>query len=154
MPDTEDRSVVVLAFVSSGDLVTIVVPAQPEYLRLARLASADAGSRAGFGYEEIDDLRLAVSELCHLLLGDGARETMTLEFATDPGRVVVNGHATKPGMAIDDGLAQTILAQVTDEYTIADSPDGRRFRVTKIHRDFDAPGDDSLTSESSATRTV
>ncbi len=86
------------------------------------------------GYDEIDDLRIAVSELCHLILGNGARGTMTLEFVTDSGRVVINGLATEPGTSIDDELAQTILSRVTDEHTITDSPEGRRFRTTKEHR--------------------
>jgi hypothetical protein len=43
--------------------VSITFPASPEYLRLARIATADAASRAGLDYEEIDDVRIAVSEL-------------------------------------------------------------------------------------------
>ena len=47
--------------------VTVTFPAAPEYLRLARIATADAASRAGLDYEEIDDVRIAVSELCSLV---------------------------------------------------------------------------------------
>ena len=35
--------------------ITIKFPGTPEFLRLARLTSADAGSPAGFDYEDIDD---------------------------------------------------------------------------------------------------
>ena len=38
--------------------VTVTFPAVPEYLRLARIATADAASRAGLDYEQIDDVRI------------------------------------------------------------------------------------------------
>jgi hypothetical protein len=43
------------------------------------MATADAGSRVGFDYEEIDDLRIAISELCVLISGGGGG-VLTLEF--------------------------------------------------------------------------
>ena len=64
------------------DEITITFPARPEYLRLARIATADAASRAGLDYEEIDDMRIAVSELCGLL-ADGRSPTITLALACD-----------------------------------------------------------------------
>ncbi len=73
--------------------ITISFPGTPAFLRLARLTSADAGSRAGFDYEDIDDLRIAVSELCSLISdADGA--DITLEFSVEPGVVGVAGRAT------------------------------------------------------------
>ena len=74
--------------------VTLVIPASPDFLRLARLASTDAGSRAGFDYEEIDDLRMAVSELCHLVIGEGSGGSVTLRFEIGPDDVSVDGHAS------------------------------------------------------------
>ena len=66
--------------------VTVTFPAAPEYLRLARIATADAASRAGLDYEEIDDVRIAVSELCSLVSVD-ADATVTLSFAVDDGEL-------------------------------------------------------------------
>ncbi len=120
--------------VDDDQRVTLVVPATPEYLRLARLASADAGSRAGFDYEEIDDLRIAVSELCYLLMGTGTSGTITLDLVSGSARVVVEGHASEPGTALDTELSETILNGVVDEHSLADGPDGRRFRLAKTHR--------------------
>ena len=65
--------------------VTVTFPATPEYLRLARLATADAASRAGLDYEEVDDVRIAVSELCSLVSLDAAA-SVTLSFVTADGR--------------------------------------------------------------------
>lgn len=114
-----------------GQTVTLVVPAAAEYLRLARLASADAGSRAGFDYEEIDDLRIAVTELCHILLGEGTRGNIALEFSTADGAVTVAGHAANPGAPNDNEFSETILSRVVDSHSVRDGADGRRFELVK-----------------------
>jgi hypothetical protein len=55
-----------LAFV---DRVELALPARPELLFLARMTAAAVASRADFGYDRIEDLRLALDELCLTLLG-------------------------------------------------------------------------------------
>jgi len=122
------------AHADARSTVTLVVPALADYVRLARLASADAGSRAGFDYEEIDDLRIAVTELCHLLIGDGTTGALTLEFATADGVVDVTGHAADPGTPHDNAFSETILARVVDDHSVHDGADGRRFDLVKRRR--------------------
>ena len=77
--------------------ITITFPGTPEFLRLARLTSADAGSRAGFDYEDIDDLRIAVSELCTLISG-GPAGTITLSSSRGEASSTVRGQR-HPGSA-------------------------------------------------------
>ena len=119
---------------SNDHHVKLVVPADPEYLRLARLAAADAGSRAGFDYEEIDDLRIAVNELCHLLIGTGAAGSVAVEFDTRTDGVTVLGHAAAPGDLVSNEFTETILARVADEHAVSDDDDGRHFRLVKNRR--------------------
>jgi hypothetical protein len=119
---------------SNDHRVTLIVPADPEYLRLARLAAADAGSRAGFDYEEIDDLRIAVNEMCHLLIGMGAAGSVAVEFDTRTDGVTVEGHADTPGDLVSNEFTETILARVADEHAVTDGDDGRRFRLVKNRR--------------------
>ena len=114
--------------------VTLVVPATPEYLRLARLASADTASRAGFDYEEIDDLRIAVTELCHLLIGADATGEVTLEFHVAPDAITIEGHAAAPGTPVDNEFSETLIATVVDEHSISDGDGGRRFQLRKRRR--------------------
>jgi hypothetical protein len=116
------------------DRVTLVVPANPAYLRLARLAAADAGSRAGFNYEEIDDLRIGVNELCHVLIGSGADGTVAMDFHAESDAVIVEGFAGAPGETVDNEFARTILSRVADEHAVTDGDDGRRFRLVKRRR--------------------
>jgi serine/threonine-protein kinase RsbW len=111
--------------------VTLVMPAQADYVRLARMASADAGSRAGFDYEEIEDLRIAVTELCHVLLGDGARGTVSLEYRTAAGEVTVVGRADEPGAPVTNDFSEIILGKVVDGHSVRSDGDARVFELTK-----------------------
>ncbi len=110
--------------------VMVSFPASPSYLQLARLAAADAGSRAGFDFEEIDDLRIAVSELCILLLDSDA--TMQLEFVqAGPNELVVVGTAAAGGALELDDLSRAIVEAVVDEYELTSSDGVGRFRLLK-----------------------
>ena len=111
--------------------ITLTFPAQPEYLRLVRLASADAGSRAGFDYEEIDDLKIAASELCSLVLGSDV--PVTLAFSLEPDSVTIEGSAGRLA-AEDTELSLTIIGAVVDEHEISDGHGHTRFRLVKRHR--------------------
>jgi hypothetical protein len=109
--------------------VVLTFPADPSFLRLARLAAADAGSRAGFTFEEIDDLRIGLDELCHRLLpGSG---TATITFETSDGCVIALGEGTTPGSGDPSDISSAIVNAVTDEHEYGDR-DGRAwFRLTK-----------------------
>lgn len=52
------------ADLDGGDVVELRLPARPDLLVLARLITAGVGARSGFDVDELDDLRLAVDELC------------------------------------------------------------------------------------------
>jgi serine/threonine-protein kinase RsbW len=115
--------------------VTLVIPAAPDFLRLARLASTDAGSRVGLDYEEIDDLRMAVSEMCHLLIGEGWPGSVTLCFTIEPDVISVDGDTPGPvPPAIANDFTAVILDTVTDSHELTEDGDGRHFRIVKRHR--------------------
>lgn len=67
------------------DHVELELPAKPELLFLARMTAAAVASRAEFGYDQIDDLRLALDEVCLTLLsgspGSGARVRLSLKWS-------------------------------------------------------------------------
>ena len=116
--------------------VTLVIPAAPEYLRLARLASTDAGSRVGLDYEQIDDLRMAVSELCYLLIGEGGPGSVQLRFSIDGDEIAVDGSTEGPVPdAAGNDFTDLILDTVADFHEVVDEGNGRRFRVVKRRRD-------------------
>ena len=87
------RELIQLSFPASGDLVV-----------LARFTAATVAARAGFDIDEIEDLRLAVDELCVSLgpLGDGASVRMEFGRLDDTVTVVCTvdgpvGEGPSPG---------------------------------------------------------
>jgi serine/threonine-protein kinase RsbW len=110
--------------------IRLEIPAAPEYLRLARLAVADVGARAGWSYEDIDDLRIAVDELCYAI-GAGAehgRLTLTYRVEEQVIEVLGTGEETTP-LAAPGELARAIIAAVVDEFDL--DVDARSFRFAK-----------------------
>ena len=110
--------------------VEVRCPGSPPFLRLARLATADAGSRAGLSVDQIEDLRIAVSELCALVGGDDVE--LTLVFTTTDGSVEVDGTGG-PGLPDGEGaeMAQALVAAVVDEHDIQVDPTNTTFHVLK-----------------------
>ncbi len=47
-----------------ADRAKFIIPGKPEYLTVVRLAIASIADMAGFNVEEIEDIKIAVSEAC------------------------------------------------------------------------------------------
>ena len=114
--------------------VTLTFPAAAEYLRLARIATADAASRAGLDYEEIDDARIAVSELCSVVSVDAAT-TVKLWFRVAPGMLVVEGesHTGDDAISVNE-LSAAIVGAVSDDHSLGTAAGVTRFSITKRSR--------------------
>jgi hypothetical protein len=54
---------------ASVPFIEFRIPPDPAYVRIARLAAGDMGGRVGFSIDELDDARLAVDEMCAVLIG-------------------------------------------------------------------------------------
>jgi anti-sigma regulatory factor (Ser/Thr protein kinase) len=119
---------------TSVDAATIqlAIPGSPEFLRLARLAAADVGSRIGMTYEDLEDLRIAVDELSYAITAGRPETTLQLVFRFDPGAIEVQGTCTDEGGSFaPTELARTIVAAVVDEYQLEATDGQRRFRLVK-----------------------
>jgi serine/threonine-protein kinase RsbW len=110
-----------------GDLVVLSFPARGDLVVLARLVASAISTRVGFDIEELEDLRLAVGELCLLALqGSDARHgDLRLEFtvsdaALDIGCTLVGAVPGSPDAGAEDDdageLSEQILAALVDEH--------------------------------------
>jgi hypothetical protein len=54
--------------------VELSLPADAQMLFLARMTAAAVATRAELDYEQVEDLRLAIDELCIALLGSGVHD--------------------------------------------------------------------------------
>ncbi len=111
---------------ATGDRIALSFPARGDLIVLARLVTSAVSARAGFDIEELEDLRLAVGELCLLtlqgsdartgdlcldltVLGDALGVECTLERAA-PADVV------GPENAESARLSEQILGALVDEH--------------------------------------
>jgi len=102
------------------DVVELSIPAKPELLSLARLTVAAVAARADFDFEEIEDLRLALDELCSPLLATSTTGTLNLCYQWSLGalRVECTLSGTKP-LDVDDTeheLSNRILDALVDDH--------------------------------------
>ena len=61
-----------------SDEVTLQFPAALEYIRLARLVASGLAAQMNFTLDDIEDLRIAVDELCSALVEAAADRTSTV----------------------------------------------------------------------------
>ena len=116
----------------------LAIPASPEFLRLARLAAAGLASRMGFTYDEVEDLRIAIDELCFSLIGtEGRAGNIVLRYRMETQGLVVEGVGQfEDGMGVSPALSplsQQILKSVVDEHDLTIGKDGPEFRLRKRH---------------------
>lgn len=121
---------------SYHETVTLTIPGDAVYLRLARLAAADTGARAGLSVGDLEDLRIAVDELAYALIGaDTSRAPLTLRYVASDGVVEIVGVCAANGASAQlSELARTIVGATTDEHEIHDDGENRRFRLVKRTR--------------------
>lgn len=116
------------------DEVELCVPAKPELLSLARLTVAAVASRADFAYEEIEDLRLAIDELCSPLVGHTGRPgQLRLQYRWDDTSIEVSCRADDGGDVDDEEneLSDRILDALVDEHGTSNDSGGRRVWLRK-----------------------
>lgn len=123
--------------------VRLVVPATPEFLRLARVTATGLASRLGFSYDDVEDLRLAIDELCFALIGSRGKEgTVSLRYAMPEGALEIEGAGRFAGAPTGNGppvlsdLSKQILAALVDEYEVFVAGGGEpSFRLRKARQE-------------------
>jgi hypothetical protein len=122
----------------TGGDVRLVVPASPEYLRLVRLTAAGMASRLGFTFDEVEDLRIAVDELCFHLLGDddvipSEERTMDLIYSAGADSITITGRTALSGAVPEQSeLSEQILDALVDEHEVTGGTNGTvTFRLKK-----------------------
>ena len=117
--------------------VALSVPADPRHLRLARLTVSGFSADLGFSLDEVEEIRLAVSEAAALLVehaAAGAR--LTVHYLDDDGELVVEGRCPADAgspLAVDP-VAEAVLANTVDTFEVDRDGDANRFRLAKRAR--------------------
>ena len=106
--------------VRERDRVELSLPARPDLLFLVRMTAAAVASRADFGYDQIEDLRLAIDELCLTVCGEDAAEgrlQLLFKWGDDAIEIVAlydaESDGGRPGA---NELSERILDALVDEH--------------------------------------
>lgn len=118
------------------------VPSSSEYVLLARLVVSHVGQVAGFGPEEIYDLKLAVTEAATNVIRHAAVSSFEIQYRTLPGEVEVTVSDAGGGFEVDEcaaptagegGFGLSVIRNLVDEMVV-DSTAGGGTRLTMIRR--------------------
>lgn len=120
---------------TTEDEVRLIVPASPEFLRLARITAAGLASRLGFTLDQVEDLRLAIDELCFGLTGPHGRDgVVRLSYILRDDALEVRGEgqfeaSNAPPVALE--LSELILSALVDEHQLSTDNGRPGFRLVK-----------------------
>jgi len=89
------------------DRIELSIPAQPALLQLVRLTAGVVASQADLGLNDVEDLRLAVDELCLPFMGPtGHAGRLLVRFGWDAGTIEISCTLTAGDEGADIGDAQ------------------------------------------------
>jgi serine/threonine-protein kinase RsbW len=119
------------------DRFELTLPPDSRYIRLARLMASGLATQCGLTLEEIEDVRIAVDEVCATLIEVGDRDPVRLAFELTDDALVVSGVAEGSTAGIDNdrrNLSRQILNVVTDDHSLQRSDNSVMFTVRKFLR--------------------
>jgi len=121
---------------ASADRVVLTVPARGEFARTVRIAAAELATRADFGLDDVEDVRLAVEEAFVFASERLIGNEVTFTFEVAPGLVAVEVTPLSMGCsneAPDAGerYSRFILESICDEFGIFDADGFCRLRLVK-----------------------
>lgn len=129
--------------------VEIVLPAERSLIRVARLAMSGIASMCGFDVDGLDDMKIAVDEVCTALmaLGDGSAVRVRLASVV-PGGVSIDATVTVSASAALDGegaaLRDRVLEVISDRHELSITDGVARFRVVRLVEREGAPPSDAV----------
>lgn len=102
--------------------VVLEVPAVPASLRVVRMVAATVAADAGFDIDEVDDVRMAVDELCAAVIESGPASPLRIHVRLADEQLVVRVQAAQPdpaGAAALDELRAAVLGATAGDYGFA-----------------------------------
>lgn len=128
-----------------SDIIKFSIPGKPDYVQMVRLAIGSISSKAGFDVEEVEDIKVAVSEacknvFCHGEEGFSASYDVTCEIVEEKMTIVVEDncgqremiHGEKPckNCPEEGMLAIHIIKTLMDEAELI-TGENKRIRMVK-----------------------
>jgi serine/threonine-protein kinase RsbW len=116
---------------SNQDNIELLLPLKPEYVSVARLTASGIANRVGFDIDTIEDIKVAISEVCSKIvsIGSSVTDRYTISFAVLSDKLVVSFACEDKslyGLFKDstDELGFSILTALMDDLELFDSTNG------------------------------
>ncbi len=107
---------------ATGDLLTLEVPAGTAYVGLVRMVAAGLASRLDLDLDHVEDVRLAVTEACAVVLPEavpGASLRVSLHVHADGVGIDVAAPAQVSQVPSQDSFAWTVLRALADQAAVS-----------------------------------
>ena len=101
-------------------VVRLELPIDTRIVRVARLVAGGLAATAGFDIEEVDDLRIAVDEVCGVLFEIGDGSPVDLTFTIDEQQVEIAGRTPAQTPAVEPArftLSEQIVSAACDGHS-------------------------------------
>jgi serine/threonine-protein kinase RsbW len=122
----------------AGSVIRLTIPAELRFLRIARLTAAGVAGDLGFGLQDVEDVRVAVDEMCAALIEDAAPDVdLEVSYRIGAGVLEIDGHCPHlGGPPALHAVARELLAMTADEFSLDGDGDARRFHLVKRRSDL------------------
>ncbi|HEY3397397.1 MAG TPA: ATP-binding protein [Armatimonadota bacterium] len=133
------------------DQVLVTIPCHPRYLSVARLLVGGIGAQAGLSIDDVDDMKVAVSEAITNVMdhayGGELTGSVVLRYRPAPGELTVEVEDTgagfdpakipthaPPAPGIEGGLGLYLVKELSDSFKVESAPgSGTKITITKKH---------------------
>jgi serine/threonine-protein kinase RsbW len=130
----------------AAEIVEVTIPPKPEFVSVARLTTATVAARQSFTYDEIEDLKIAVSEACTALMVSGTDGApLTLRMLLEARALEIQIETRGPGVELvaapprtakepldETRLGVFLMQCLVDEVEVRRSPEGKaQIRLVK-----------------------
>ena len=97
------------------DHIELSIPGQPVLLQLVRMTAGVVAARADLGLDEVEDLRLAVDELCLPFMGpEGHPGRLLVRYAWDPETIEISCTLTSGDEGTEIGNGPDVIPVIVD----------------------------------------
>ncbi len=143
----------------ASDVVELTIPAKSEYVGIVRLATSGVANRMGYSYDDIEDIKVAVSEACtnavnhayeeqeegqvhiKLLIYENRLEIMVIDHGQsfDIAKTIEEMKPLNASMTLDQmnegGLGLYLIETLMDQVTVNNDSGVVVFMTKFINRD-------------------
>ena len=110
--------------VKNNEIVQLSLPFNPAYVFSVRLTASSIATRCGFDVDEVEDIKVAISEACTFIINKlpkKAGNVFTVEFVIqqDAVRATIRTKSAVDVDSLEDDMSIVMIKALMDEFEIS-----------------------------------